>query len=336
MCLETGSLRRIRPSSTSIIAATDVNGLVIEYRRKIASVVIGAFACGSRWPKASKYATLPRRATSATAPGYRPFAISPLTTSVTRASFWDDSPTSSGLTVGRPWAQPCAAKETRTSSVRSATGFFMLDLQWSRVTRRAKTISAPGYETDTAPAPSACQGARAGRAIRGRVIVMALKATICKAVLNVSDVDRHYYAEHALTIARHPSETDERMMVRILAFALHADERLTFGSGLSDADEPDLWQRDLAGAITHWIEVGQPDEKRLLRACGRAARVTAYAYRSGAELWWTPIANALERAEHLSVWRIPTAASRGSASSRRAACSCNARFRTGRCGSATR
>jgi len=140
---------------------------------------------------------------------------------------------------------------------------------------------------------------------------MALKATVCRAVVNVSDVDRHYYAEHVLTIARHPSETDERMMVRILAFALHADERLTFGAGLSDADEPDLWQRDLTGAITHWIEVGQPDEKRLLRACGRAARVTAYAYRSGAELWWTPIAHALERAEHLSVWRIPAAASQG-------------------------
>jgi uncharacterized protein YaeQ len=76
-------------------------------------------------------------------------------------------------------------------------------------------------------------------------------------------------------------------------------------------DEPDLWQRDPTGAITHWIEVGQPDEKRLLRACGRAARVTAYAYRSGAELWWRPIAHALVRAENLSVWRIPTAASQG-------------------------
>ena len=101
---------------------------------------------------------------------------------------------------------------------------------------------------------------------------MALKATIFKADLHIADMARNYYAEHALTVARHPSETDERMMARILAFALNADERLAFGKGLSDADEPDLWQKDLTGAIEHWIEVGQPDEKRLLRACGRAAR----------------------------------------------------------------
>ncbi len=110
---------------------------------------------------------------------------------------------------------------------------------------------------------------------------MALNATICKAVLQVSDMDRRYYAEHALTIARHPSETDE----------------------------PDLWQKDLTGAIAHWIDVGQPDEKRMLRACGRANRVTVCAYRSGAELWWTPIADRLTRATNLAVWRIPASAS---------------------------
>ena len=138
---------------------------------------------------------------------------------------------------------------------------------------------------------------------------MALKATICRADLKIADMDRNYYAGHALTVARHPSETDERMMVRLLAFALNANEQLAFGRGLSDADEPDLWRKDLTGAIAHWIEVGQPEDKRLLRACGRADRVTAYAYGTGAELWWKPIAAKLARAKNLAVWRIPASAS---------------------------
>ena len=100
---------------------------------------------------------------------------------------------------------------------------------------------------------------------------MALKSTIYKAALSVSDMDRGYYADHTLTIACHPSETAERMMVRALAFALNAHEYLTFGKGLSDVEEPDLWEKDLTGAIAHWIEAGQPDDKRILKACGRAA-----------------------------------------------------------------
>ena len=138
---------------------------------------------------------------------------------------------------------------------------------------------------------------------------MALKATIYKAGLQIADMDRNYYAEHALTVARHPSETDERMMVRLLAFALNAGEHVAFGKGLSDTDEPDLWQKDLSGAISHWIEVGQPNDKRLLRACGRADRVTVYAYGASAELWWKPIAENLARARNLAVWRIPASAS---------------------------
>jgi uncharacterized protein YaeQ len=137
---------------------------------------------------------------------------------------------------------------------------------------------------------------------------MAIKATVCKANLQVSDMDRNYFAEHALTVARHPSETDERMMVRLLAFALNAHEHLAFGKGLSDTDEPDLWQRDLTGSIDHWIEVGQPDDKRLLRAAGRAGRVTVYAYGNRADLWWKPLADKLERAKNLAVWRVPVPA----------------------------
>ena len=138
---------------------------------------------------------------------------------------------------------------------------------------------------------------------------MALKATIFKASLQVSDVDRNYYGEHSLTLARHPSETDERMMMRVLAFALNAHEHLAFGKGLSDTDEPDLWQKDLTGAIVHWIDVGLPDEKRLIRACGRADRVTVYAYGRGADLWWQTNAERLGRAKNLTVWRVPAGAS---------------------------
>ena len=137
---------------------------------------------------------------------------------------------------------------------------------------------------------------------------MALKATIFKAQLQVSDMDRNHFGTHALTLARHPSETDERMMVRLLAFALNAHEHLAFGKGLSESEEPDLWQKDLTGAIEHWIEVGQPDDKRLLRACGRANRVTVYAYGNRAELWWRPLAEKLERAKNLAVWRVPATA----------------------------
>lgn len=137
---------------------------------------------------------------------------------------------------------------------------------------------------------------------------MALKATIFKASLQVSDIDRNYYGEHLLTLARHPSETDERMMMRVLAFALNAHEHLSFGKGLSDTDEPDLWQKDLTGQIVHWIEVGQPDEKRLIRASGKADRVTVYAYGRGSEMWWAGSAERLARAKNLVVWRVPAEA----------------------------
>jgi uncharacterized protein YaeQ len=108
-----------------------------------------------------------------------------------------------------------------------------------------------------------------------------------------------------LTIARHPSETDERMMLRVLAFALHAAPDLSFGKGLSTDDEPDLWQRDLTGAIRLWIDVGQPDEKLVRRACGRAGQVVVYTYGRGADLWWERSRAALERMPNLSVTSVP-------------------------------
>ena len=135
---------------------------------------------------------------------------------------------------------------------------------------------------------------------------MALGATIYKVELHVADTDRHYYDSHALTIARHPSETDERMMVRLMAFALNAHEDLLFTKGLSETDEPDIWRKDLTGSIDLWIEVGQPTETRILKACGRAREVLVYCYQGHAsELWWNSIKNKLERARNLKVVSFP-------------------------------
>ena len=147
---------------------------------------------------------------------------------------------------------------------------------------------------------------------------MALKSTIFKANLAVADIDHGYYADHALTLARHPSETDERMMIRLAALALQAyqlqamcggDGQLAFGAGLSDPDEPDVWLRDFTGRARLWIEVGQPEDKPIIKACGKADQVVVYAFASSAEVWWRGIETKLTRPQNLQVWRIPTAAS---------------------------
>lgn len=135
---------------------------------------------------------------------------------------------------------------------------------------------------------------------------MALKATIYKAELTIADMDRGYYGEHQLTIARHPSETDERMMVRLVAFALYADPALAFGKGLCVDDEPDLWQRDLTGAIERWIDVGQPDEKWIRKACARAAHVVVISYGRAADVWWNGVRNKLTRLTNLTVLNLPS------------------------------
>jgi uncharacterized protein YaeQ len=135
---------------------------------------------------------------------------------------------------------------------------------------------------------------------------MAPNATVYKAELQVTDLDRHYYASHDLILAQHPSETAERLMVRLLAFALHADERLAFGRGLSDEDEPALWQRDYTGEIELWIELGQPDESRLRKACGKAKQVVLVSYGgNAADLWWKKNAAALARLRNLTVIDLP-------------------------------
>ena len=134
---------------------------------------------------------------------------------------------------------------------------------------------------------------------------MALKSTIFKAQINIADMDRHYYDDCNLTIARHPSETDERMMLRVACFALFADERLAFTKGISTDDEPDLWQKTLSGEIEHWIDLGLPDEKRIRKACGRAAKVTVVCYGgTGATVWFDKIKPALARFKHLTIVNI--------------------------------
>ena len=136
---------------------------------------------------------------------------------------------------------------------------------------------------------------------------MAAKATVYKAELSVSDMDRHYYATHALTLAMHPSETEERLMVRLLAFALNAGEQLAFGRGISTTEEePDLWARDYTGAIDLWIEVGQPDEQRLRKACGRSKEVRVYCYSGrSAAVWWQKSEADFARFSNLRVFDIP-------------------------------
>ncbi len=139
---------------------------------------------------------------------------------------------------------------------------------------------------------------------------MALKAIIYKVNMGIADMDRGVYADQQVTIARHPSETDERMMLRLLALGLHrpaseTNGMLEFAKGLWDTDEPDLWHKDLTGRIVHWIEIGQPDDKRLLKACGRAERVTVLCFSAASPIWWSAIAGKVSRATNLEVWRIP-------------------------------
>jgi len=143
---------------------------------------------------------------------------------------------------------------------------------------------------------------------------MALKATIYKANVQIADIDHNYYADHALTLARHPSETDERMMVRLVALALNAHElqdtcggdgTLAFGAGLCDPSDPDVHLTDFTGRKRLWIEVGQPEDKPLSKACSQSDAVRVYVYSAQAEVWWRGIENKLTRLDKLQVWRLP-------------------------------
>lgn len=135
---------------------------------------------------------------------------------------------------------------------------------------------------------------------------MAIKSTIYKVDLQIADMDRNYYGQHSLTLAKHPSETDERLMVRLITFALYADEYLVFGKGLSDDEEPDLWLKDLTGAILLWIDVGLPTERDIRKACGRSKQVVIVLYGGRiADMWWAQNSKALLKNNNLTILNLP-------------------------------
>ncbi|MDD2895921.1 MAG: YaeQ family protein [Aliarcobacter sp.] len=128
------------------------------------------------------------------------------------------------------------------------------------------------------------------------------KATIHKALLNIANMDSHYYNDHNLTLALHPSETELRLMARVVAFILNASEELVFCKGISQDDEPDLWEKDFDGSIKLWIDLGQPDEKRIKKACGRSEKVIIYTYQENmASPWFKQLENNITRFKNLSV-----------------------------------
>ena len=142
--------------------------------------------------------------------------------------------------------------------------------------------------------------------LRIQNIIMAIKSTIYKIDLQVSDMDRNYYHLHNLTLAKHPSETDERVMVRLIGFAMYANEALIFGKGLSDDEEPDLWQKDLTGAIELWMDVGLPSERDIRKAAGRAKQVVLVLYGGRtADMWWAQNSKALLKTNNLTVINLP-------------------------------
>ncbi|VEC00627.1 Uncharacterized protein conserved in bacteria [Cedecea lapagei] len=137
---------------------------------------------------------------------------------------------------------------------------------------------------------------------------MALKATIYKATVNVADLDRNRFLDSSLTLARHPSETQERMMLRLLAWIKYADERLEFTRGLSAEDEPEIWRKNDHLGIDLWVELGLPEERRVKKACSQSAEVALFTYNSrAAEIWWQQNQNRLSQFKNLSVWYLDDA-----------------------------
>jgi uncharacterized protein YaeQ len=136
---------------------------------------------------------------------------------------------------------------------------------------------------------------------------MARGATIHRVQLELSHVDRGVYADLPLTLARHPSETIERMAMRVLAFGLRHAEGLEFGRGVSATDEPDLWRREGDGRVIEWIEVGQPDARRLVKAARHSGRCTLFVFGDGASRWRTAQLEGMKAPDNLGVARIDDA-----------------------------
>lgn len=133
---------------------------------------------------------------------------------------------------------------------------------------------------------------------------MAQPSTTYKFELNLTDLDRGVYESVRQTIARHPSETEERMAVRLLAYAIWYNEQLSFGRGLSDVDEAPLWEKSLDDRILHWIEVGQPDAERLTWCSRRTERTSLLAYGS-LRVWRTKVGDAVKGLKNLNIAAVP-------------------------------
>lgn len=136
---------------------------------------------------------------------------------------------------------------------------------------------------------------------------MAIKSTIYKLKLDISNLDRHYYHIHDLTIACHPSETEQRMMIRVIAFALYANERLSFTKGLCANDEPELWDKNLTDDIELWISLGQVDKKQIKKALGRSKQVVIFTYAGQKSLtWWKQSQSKFESLSNIAIINIKT------------------------------
>lgn len=115
---------------------------------------------------------------------------------------------------------------------------------------------------------------------------MAKGSRIYKVKLFISDIDRNCYEQLELTVAQHPSESDERLLARLLAFGLEYESGLAFGGGVSSTDQAPIWLRNDYEEVQHWIEIGQPDPDRLAKLNKRQPRLTLYTYGANAHRWW--------------------------------------------------
>ena len=133
---------------------------------------------------------------------------------------------------------------------------------------------------------------------------MALKPTIYKAQVELADSDRNCFDSLSLTIAQHPSETADRMAARLLAYCLNASRGVEFTRGLSTTEEPDIWRHSDSGELDLWIEIGQPEEPRLRKACGKAGAVKVYAFGKSANTWWQLNGEVISALPRLEVWQF--------------------------------
>ena len=131
---------------------------------------------------------------------------------------------------------------------------------------------------------------------------MALKSTVYKANISLSNLNIHHYSDYSLTLAKHPSETDLRLIIRLMVFSLLAQEGLQFTKGLGSDNEPDLWKINHDGSIDHWIELGLPDERHIRQICGKAKRVSIYTYHQNQNVqWFESLEKKLTRFDHLNI-----------------------------------